>query len=97
VHEDNRRRLTSFPEAKMLEVKEDCILGKHYHKIKTERFLLSCGEATLTIQNKEPVNIEIGKIYTVNPGEMHTFNIKKGSILIGLNSKEFDPSDDYRV
>jgi hypothetical protein len=57
---------------------------------------LSCGEATLTIQDKEPVSMEIGKIYTVNPGEMHTFDIKKGSILIGLNSKEFDPSDDYK-
>jgi GDPmannose 4,6-dehydratase len=95
VHEDSRRKLTSFPEAKMLEVKEDCILGKHYHKIKTEHFLLSHGKAILTIQDKEPVSMEIGKIYTVNPGELHTFDIKKGSILIGLNSKKFDPLDDW--
>jgi len=96
VHEDNRRKLTSFPEAKMLEIKEDCILGKHYHKVKTEKFILCQGNALLTVNDQNPIEMEIGKIYTISPGQIHTFKIKKGSILIGLNSKQFDSTDDYK-
>ena len=95
-HEDHRRRLHSFPEAKLLEIKEDCTIGNHYHKIKTEKFILCKGEATLLIKDGETTPMQIGKIYTVLPEQHHTFNIKASSVLVGLNSMPFDPKDDYK-
>jgi D-lyxose ketol-isomerase len=40
--------------------------------------------------------MQIGKIYTVLPDHHHTFNIKAGSVLVGLNSMPYDPKDDYK-
>jgi quercetin dioxygenase-like cupin family protein len=95
-HEDNRRRLHSFPEAKLLEIKEDCVIGEHYHKVKTEKFILCEGQAELIIQGSDSQIMEIGKIYTVLPEQHHTFHVKAGSVLVGLNSTTYDPKDDYK-
>lgn len=95
-HEDERRKLFSYPEAKVLEVKKDCVLGSHYHKLKTELFILSKGSCKI-MRGYITEKMELGKIYEVKPNEVHEFEIKEGSILIGLNSRPFDPSDDYKV
>jgi hypothetical protein len=95
-HEDDRRRLHSFPEAKLLEIKQDCIIGEHYHKIKTEKFILCEGQADLIIKGMATQSMEIGKIYTVLPEQHHTFEVKAGSVLVGLNSTTYDPKDDYK-
>ena len=95
-HEDYRRRLHSFPEAKLLEIKEDCVIGEHYHKIKTEKFILCEGEANLLIRGLDPQAMKIGKIYTVLPEQHHSFDIKANSVLVGLNSTSYDPKDDYK-
>jgi GDPmannose 4,6-dehydratase len=95
-HEDHRRRLHSFPEAKLLEIKEDCVIGDHYHKIKTEKFILCEGEAVLKIKDQPSEQMKIGKIYTVLPEQHHTFAVKAGSVLVGLNSMPYDPKDDYK-
>jgi hypothetical protein len=51
THEDDRRILTSIPykegEIKIIVAKKDCVLGNHYHKIKTEEFRLVDGVAEL--------------------------------------------------
>lgn len=95
-HEDHRRRLHSFPEAKLLEIKEDCTIGEHYHKVKTEKFILCEGKAQLIIKGMDAQPMEIGKIYTVLPKQHHTFDVKAGSVLVGLNSMPYDPKDDYK-
>jgi GDPmannose 4,6-dehydratase len=95
-HEDHRRRLHSFPEAKLLEIKEDCTIGEHYHKVKTEKFILCEGQAELIIKGMDAQPMEIGKIYTVLPEQHHTFHVKTGSVLVGLNSMPYDPKDDYK-
>ena len=95
-HEDHRRRLHSFPEAKLLEIKEDCTIGEHYHKVKTEKFILCEGHAELIIKGMDAQPMEIGKIYTVLPKQHHTFDVKAGSVLVGLNSMPYDPKDDYK-
>jgi len=95
-HEDQRRRLHSFPEAKLLEIKEDCVIGDHYHKIKTEKFILCEGEAELIIRDGQTTDMKIGKIYTVLTNQHHTFKVKAGSVLVGLNSMPYDPKDDYK-
>lgn len=90
-HEDDRRILESFPEAKVITAKVDCEIGNHFHKIKTEMFILSSGECLL---NGDVM--EIGKIYVVPPGVNHSFKIAKDSVLVGINSHPYDGSDDYK-
>lgn len=96
INEDERRKLTSFPEGKLLEIKEDCIVGKHYHKIKTEYFILSSGEAQLQFTT-ELVDLTIGELIVIPPFTYHEFHIKKGSVLMGLCSHPFDHEDDYKI
>lgn len=91
VHEDHRRILESFPEAKIITAKGDTTIGMHYHKIKTEKFILSSGQCKLN-----GVTMDLGKVYTVFPGEYHCFDITEGSVLIGINSHPYDPTDDYK-
>lgn len=95
IHEDNRRRLEDWPEAKIITAKEDCVLGNHYHKIKTEIFILSVGQAWINVDGKRYQMIK-GNMYTVYPNQMHSFDIKKDSVLIGLCSHVYDASDDYK-
>lgn len=94
VHRDERRDLYSFPEAKLIEVKQDTVIGKHYHLKKEEKFILSQGEGLIRVDDLK-TQMVIGKIYSVKPGEYHEFHLKQGSVLIGLNSRPYDPSDDY--
>jgi GDPmannose 4,6-dehydratase len=95
THSDHRRTLQSFPEAKLIEAKEDTTIGGHYHKRKTEHFILTQGMCVIT-RGTESATMTIGQVYTVSPGTFHEFHISKGSILIGLNSHAYDPADDYR-
>lgn len=105
IHEDDRRILESFPEAKIIKAKQDCIIGQHYHKIKTEKFFLVEGEGILKeTTNESPIkswlNIEqmpIGKHYHIFPNIYHEFHLKKGAVLIGINSHPYDPTDDYKL
>jgi len=100
ANEDDRRVLYSFPEAKKLETKEDCILGKHYHKIKTEYFILIQGKSKMIKElNGKSVKVamKIGKVYKIVPGTYHEFHIEKDSVLIGINSHPYDPTDDYKL
>jgi len=94
VHEDERRILQSYPEAKMITAKCDSIIGKHYHKIKTEFFILTSGECSIHTELGIE-RMERGKLYTMLPNTYHEFHIKKGSVLVGINSHHYDPSDDY--
>ena len=97
IHEDERRTLESFPEAKVITAKKRCILGDHYHKIKTEKFILLSGTAIIMFAGEDYVDykwMEMGKVYDVNPGIKHAFDIFEGSILLGLCSHPYDPEDD---
>lgn len=91
IHEDDRRILESYPEAKIITAKKTCIIGQHYHKIKTEKFILNYGNCKLNGNEMQK-----GLIYTIEPGTHHSFEITEGSILLGFNSHPYDPTDDYR-
>jgi GDPmannose 4,6-dehydratase len=95
-HSDERRDIETFPEAKLITVKQDSTLGGHFHTRKTETFFLSEGQGVIVLGNEE-TSMEIGKLYTIPAGTTHWFRLKEGSKLIGLNSKPYDPSDDHRV
>lgn len=102
-HEDDRRILTVFPEAKMIHAKRDTVIGGHYHQNKTEYFILARGACVLrqwssekSSRDADEFRMEIGQLFEVTPGQVHEFHIGAGSILIGLNSRPYDPSDDYK-
>lgn len=103
IHEDERRILESFPEAKIIKVKQDCVIGEHYHKIKTEQFILCEGKCKLVVSNVEGIpmkgsmNMKKGGLYIIQPNTYHEFHIEKDSVLIGINSHPYDPTDDYKL
>jgi len=100
THSDARRDLFSYPEAKLIVAKEDTVIGKHYHKLKEEIFILSSGKCTVFFSaNPIRVGTEMkpGELHRVPPGIYHEFHLTKGSVLIGLNSCPYDASDDYRL
>lgn len=113
THEDDRRKLVDWSDGletktcKVIVAKEDCTLGKHYHKLKTERFMLVHGEAEM----ERDTELMFGKMhsnfraqkhsmalhlpYVVVPNVVHTFYLKKGAVLIALIDRVYDPEDDY--
>ena len=97
-HKDNRRTLYEFeyPVTKILEIHEDCVLGNHYHKKRTEVFVLLKGSivATLNGVDQEMKPFEPLK---VEPEVMHTFKAKEGSILLEFATRFYDPTDDYKA
>jgi mannose-6-phosphate isomerase-like protein (cupin superfamily) len=98
THEDQRRTLTSIPygegELKIIVAKNDCELGNHYHKRKTEIFQLVAGIAICTIEG-EDYDMIIGDNYFVDIENKHSFNLMKGSILFCICSLPYDKTDDY--
>jgi len=101
-HEDNRRTLVEFGNngvwklCKVLMIKQDCVLGKHYHKEKVESFLLVKGEGKIKLGGDLMKDMEVLTEYFVPKNISHEFLLRKDSILIGLCSKEFNIQDDYK-
>lgn len=101
LHTDERRTLIEFGNGKdwklckIIKVKRDCILGKHYHKKKDESFMLVKGKGWIKIGSIQN-DMELFKEYLVPANIIHEFSLAKNSILIGLCSKEFNPGDDYQ-
>jgi len=98
THEDDRRTLTSIPykdgEIKIIIAKKDCELGNHYHKIKTELFQLIEGTCS-GIRDGHTFDLAISINYPVYQNEVHSFTLKKDSILFCICSHPYDKNDDY--
>lgn len=102
THEDERRTLESFPEAKIIKVKKFTAIGKHYHKIKTEQFILCEGSGNYSYHHLptgciDSKKMKIGELIIVEPLTFHIFQMDEGSVLIGINSHPYDPTDDYKL
>lgn len=95
IHEDERRILEDWPEAKIITAKKDCRLGDHYHKVKTEKFILIEGDVNI-YRGNDGEKMILGKLYVVLPNTIHSFTMKKGAKMIGLCSHIYDPTDDYK-
>jgi len=101
-HEDNRRILTewiaNFPitTVKILEVKEDCELGNHYHNIKQDFFYLLKGMGTYRIGDVYG-EISEGQSLTALPKEAHTFYLTKGSILLEASTTPYNKNDEIQI
>lgn len=112
VHEDDRRVLTDWNDdlatktVKIVQAKKECVLGNHYHKIKTERFMLIKGQADMFRWEFDGEHaytnygargpMTLNKPYIVKPEVRHSFWLQRGAILVCLVDKEYDPEDDYK-
>ena len=102
VSEDERRKLSEFGNGanwkvcKVLEAKQACFVGNHYHKLKDEMFVLLSGSGTFVVEKETIVEFAPYSVL-VKRGQYHSFFLKKGSILLGLASELHDPSDDYKI
>ena len=100
THEDDRRTLTSIPyndgELKVIVTKKECILGNHFHKKKTEEFILVRGYGRAIVNGHEIV-MSPKKMLKIKPGDIHTFFLSKNSILVCVCSHPYDKHDDYEI
>lgn len=84
-----------FRSAKVIIAKSEHIIGEHYHLKKKEVFLLLTGEAKEVVVGETIwKNIKAPFKWIVDKGFYHSFKLKKGSILLGIASKKFDPNDE---
>lgn len=100
THEDERRTLTSIPykkgEIKIIVAKQDCELGHHFHKIKTEEFRLIKGPGIITRDHFDDKML-LYTDYIIEPNIHHSFFLKKDSILFCICSHPYNQKDDYGI
>jgi mannose-6-phosphate isomerase-like protein (cupin superfamily) len=103
AHEDDRRWLfVSFDrtytarQARIAIVKNDCLLGGHYHN-GAEFFVLLAGAAVFTVETVDPPHIR--EHYTLRPGDQllvpprvaHAVQVTEGTILQTFTEETYVP------
>lgn len=98
-HEDDRRKLvewiSDFPirSCKVLEMKQDGVLGNHYHNNKVDTFYLLKGNGTYQIGEEHGHLVE-GGCYRAEKGVPHSFFLTAGSILLEASTTPYDKKDE---
>lgn len=98
-HEDDRRSLVEWIAdypikcCKVLVMKQDGVVGAHYHKNKADTFYLLKGSGDFII-DKVAGKIEEGDCMRAEKGERHTFRLKAGSILLEASTTPYDKEDE---
>ncbi len=98
-HEDERRCLIewatgSFKECKVAIMKEDGVLGDHWHANKDEVFMLLQGYGGILRRGDMATKIEPHEVYEIPRGTYHAFYLTKGSVLLGAATELYDKSDE---
>lgn len=103
VSEDHRRIIAelgagdNWKVCKYLLMKEDGIVGKHYHKNKRELFLVVYGKLNEVRLNENVyLDPQLPCVIDVRPNTYHEFNMCAGTVLVCLSSEEHDDNDDYK-
>lgn len=109
-HEDERRILTEyisgieFKRAKVLEIKEKCILGKHYHNKNDSVFFILKGKVVYMLRDASNSRAAVkrdwmyeGDCIFVPRGVVHTFTAFPGTIMLETSSEIYDPQDEIQV
>lgn len=101
-HEDGRRTLIEYINdipirtSKVLYVKEDSTLGKHFHKLKDDVFFMVKGSGFYKLDGKRHT-LKEGDCIFVKAGVRHTFTLKAGSVLIESSTTPYDKKDEYPI
>jgi len=99
-HEDNRRILVEwvkdFPirTCKVLTVKEDSVLGSHYHNNKIDTFYLLKGSGEYEIGDDGWKELKEGDCVRADIKIPHSFKLKAGSILLEASTTPYDKKDE---
>ena len=100
IHEDNRRALIEIfngtfvaKQVKLLKIKEDSILGNHYHPYR-QFFYMMRGEADYTFVNirnkeREEINVREGDFIIIDKEIAHKALQKAGNIMIEGNEEKY--------
>jgi mannose-6-phosphate isomerase-like protein (cupin superfamily) len=94
---DPRRDLYEFcgySVCKLIVAKDNCLLGRHYHKKKKEIFVLLSGQCVATFDGESFLMAPLSQ-YVVPEGMPHTFCLSAGAMMLGFASAQYDPTDDY--
>jgi len=104
AHEDKRRSLSAMfnndftaRQIKIIRVKEDSILGNHYHNYR-ETFYVLEGEANYTVEDVDTrqrarVILRKGDRMTIDPRIAHKALIRAGTIMIEGTEKPYISQD----
>ena len=104
---DGRRRIMEFNgddfSIQNFKIKREIPLGNHYHKNKTETFIVLSGQGIVLLspidsktgsQGEIMTNrLEAGSVIRVDPYIAHTFILKPGSKMICFSSEPFDSNN----
>jgi mannose-6-phosphate isomerase-like protein (cupin superfamily) len=99
-HEDNRRTLIEwvkdFPirTCKVLIVKEDSVLGAHYHNNKVDTFYLLKGSGEYKMGSDEWQELKEEDCVRAELKVPHSFKLKAGSILLEASTTPYDKEDE---
>ncbi len=100
-HEDNRRILIewatgSFKECKVAIMKQDGVLGDHWHANKDEQFLLLQGRASKIVIGNRTWTAEpaCSEVFFVPRNTYHAFHLDRGSVLLGAATELYDKDDE---
>lgn len=106
-HEDDRRVLTEyisgipFKRAKVLEVKQKSILGKHYHRENDSVFFLFKGSGRYFLKPLDGAadegNLAEGECLFVPRNVIHAFELDAGSVMLETASEIYDKNDEIQV
>jgi mannose-6-phosphate isomerase-like protein (cupin superfamily) len=106
VSEDERRKLyearKDWKVIKVIEVKENCEIGNHFHRNKDELFIIVKGVVSVVckkVLNEIKVEeIELSdNMYYVPRNTFHTFYCEAGTLIIGLATELHDDKDDLKL
>ena len=102
AHEDTRRRIEEYNgsdfSVQLFEIYTEIPLGNHYHKRKTETFIILVGGGRLLLQHMsggvvEEKRLARGDVIRMSPLVAHTFFLTPGSQMVCYSSVPFDPND----
>lgn len=101
-HEDDRRILVEFIQdmpirsCKVITMKQDGVIGNHYHENKYEVFYVLQGEGHIVLDSKI-IELRSGDRIEIPTHSEHTFFLKGGSILLEASSMPYDPEDEHAI
>ena len=112
--DDERRTISSFESAEgsfevghfIIKQTTTAPLGNHYHRWKTETFLILEGSGSLTYANVVEVDgkpaysgeltilpLSPGTVVHILPYTAHAFHLREGSLMVCWSSKPYDGQD----
>ena len=84
---------------KILEIKQGHFSSRHFHKLKTETWLIFSGEILFEYQENEKLkskNLLPNDVVHIECGEIHKMTAIKDSIIVEISTQHFE-DDSYRI